>query len=291
MAEQLRGFVSHSHEDNAFCHAIVAALRDAGADVWYDEHNLGSGRLGPTIERELRDRHIFVVILSPDALRSQWVEDETRWAYGLLRRDPKRIIQPITAATFREEDIWLFMQDFKRIEAPNCLPYPMNEAATYLLRALTLPSADELPSAVTRQMSEDVDDLLMRGKALAKQERYDAALLLMERATQLAPGVSEAWTDLGDLLDDLGRFDDALAAYNRAVNISPYDAIIWSGKGMVLYDLGRYGDALDAFDRALALDPIAPDGWGGKAISLRALGRDTEAEVAERRARELDKQG
>jgi len=240
--QQLRVFVSHSHQDNAFCHAVVSALRDAGADVWYDEHNLGSGRLGPTIERELHDRPIFVVILSPDALRSQWVEDETRWAYGLLRRDPKRIIQPITAATIREEDIWLFMQDFKRIEAPNCQPYPMNEAASYLLRALTLPSADELPSAVTRQMSEDVDDLLMRGRALAEQQRYDAALLLMERATQLAPGLSEAWSDLGDLLDDLGRFDDALAAYNRA----------------------------------LALDPIAPDGWGGKGISLRALGRDTE---------------
>ena len=87
MAEQLRVFVSHSHQDNAFCHAIVAALRDAGADVWYDEHNLGAGRLGPTIERELRDRSVFVVIRSPAALRSQWVEDETRWAYGLLSKD------------------------------------------------------------------------------------------------------------------------------------------------------------------------------------------------------------
>ncbi len=44
MAEQLRVFVSHSHQDNAFCQQIVQALRDAGADVWYDEHNLRLGR-------------------------------------------------------------------------------------------------------------------------------------------------------------------------------------------------------------------------------------------------------
>src|SRR5689334_3836564 len=84
---QMRIFVRHSHEDDAFCRALVQALRVAGADAWYDEHDMGSGRLGPTIERELRKRPVFVVILSPAALRSQWVEDETRWAYGLLRKD------------------------------------------------------------------------------------------------------------------------------------------------------------------------------------------------------------
>jgi hypothetical protein len=39
---QMRIFVSHSHKDDAACHARVAALRDASADVWYDEHNLTS---------------------------------------------------------------------------------------------------------------------------------------------------------------------------------------------------------------------------------------------------------
>ncbi|HEY7343450.1 MAG TPA: toll/interleukin-1 receptor domain-containing protein [Ktedonobacterales bacterium] len=56
MAEQLRVFVSHTSEDSAFCHTIVAALRGAGADVWYDEHNMGSGRLADEILRELGRR-------------------------------------------------------------------------------------------------------------------------------------------------------------------------------------------------------------------------------------------
>jgi hypothetical protein len=48
---QMHVFVSHSHEDDAFCRGVVAALRGAGADVWYDEHNLGSGQLVDTIEQ------------------------------------------------------------------------------------------------------------------------------------------------------------------------------------------------------------------------------------------------
>jgi predicted esterase len=36
--KQMRIFVSHSHKDHEFCRALVNALREAGADVWYDEH-------------------------------------------------------------------------------------------------------------------------------------------------------------------------------------------------------------------------------------------------------------
>ena len=74
MAEQLRVFVSHSHEDNEFCQQIVQALRDAGADVWYDEHNLGWGELHDEIQRELGRRAIFVLILSKAAFASKWVQ-------------------------------------------------------------------------------------------------------------------------------------------------------------------------------------------------------------------------
>lgn len=59
-----RIFVSHSHKNNAFCAEVVRALRGAGADVWYDDENLQVGQLGPTIERELRERPVFIVVLS-----------------------------------------------------------------------------------------------------------------------------------------------------------------------------------------------------------------------------------
>ena len=98
MAEQFKVFVSHSHQDDAFCRQLVSALRGAGVDVWYDEHNMGSGQLGPTIERELKERPEFVLILSPAALASAWVEDEARWAYELYRKDRSHTILLVLAA-------------------------------------------------------------------------------------------------------------------------------------------------------------------------------------------------
>ena len=102
--QQLRVFVSHSHQDNAFCHAIVAVLRDAGADVWYDEHNLGSGRLQEEILRELDTRPIFVVILSKAAFTSPWVKREMDWAEELQNRDSSRLILPVTAGPIERDD-------------------------------------------------------------------------------------------------------------------------------------------------------------------------------------------
>jgi len=88
-------FVSHSHKDQIACQALVDALRGAGADVWYDEHSMGSGKLMEVVERELRARPVFVVILSPAALTSEWVRDESSWAYRLYKRDSRRIILPV----------------------------------------------------------------------------------------------------------------------------------------------------------------------------------------------------
>src|SRR5260370_12928928 len=117
-------FVSHSHEDDIFCRALVEGLRRAGADVWYDEHNLGSGQLIDTIEVELRERPVFVLVLSPAALTSQWVRHEVKWAFQRLQREPSRILLPVLAEAVEEDAIWLFLQDFKRVEAPAVQPLP-----------------------------------------------------------------------------------------------------------------------------------------------------------------------
>jgi tetratricopeptide (TPR) repeat protein len=326
MAEQqLKVFVSHSHQDNAFCHALVSALRGAGADVWYDEHDMGSGRLGPTIERELRERPVFVVILSLAALHSPWVEDETRWAYGLLRKDASRLILPVTATTIQEDDIWLFLQDFKRIEAVGYQPFPRKEAVRRTVRTLALTPTGEAPAPMAPQPTESVEDMLARGKALQAQGKYAEALALFERATQLAPQNFDAWVNLGKNLLMLTRWQDALAAIERAITLDPTWGSTWLTRGFTLNMLKRYAEALASFDRALALEPnissstsavvysykgnalagltrynealVAYDQalalgetasrWKNKAATLRALGRTAEAEMAERRAKEL----
>src|SRR5262245_31267279 len=77
-ATHMRIFLSHTAQDHAFCDQLAQALRAAGADVFYDESSETTGLRGRIIERELRRRGVFIVILSPAAHASAQVEDETR---------------------------------------------------------------------------------------------------------------------------------------------------------------------------------------------------------------------
>jgi hypothetical protein len=165
---QMRIFVSHSHEDDVFCRAIVVALRLAGADVWYDEHNPGTGQLLEEITRELRTRPVFIVILSKAGFASPWVAQECRWTFNLYTRERNRIILSVTAEQISPTDFdtLLYLEDFKRIEAPGMKPYPLNEALGRLLSALALTTPGEAPSSPTPQPSESVDDLVEIGEAL-----------------------------------------------------------------------------------------------------------------------------
>lgn len=285
----LQVFVSHNNEDSAFCHALVQGLRGAGADVWYDEHNMGSGMLLDTIEQEIRKRPVFVVILSPAALRSQWVRDECKWAYMRYKRDSTRIIQPMLAGALPDEDdIPMYLQDFKRIEAPGLQPLPIAEAIRRLLHTLALTPAGEAPAPIAPQPRESGDDLLERGKALIAQKRYADALPLIELATQFIPDSFSAWFNLGVVLDELQRWTDALRACDRALAIDPSDAPAWNNKGNALSGLGRHEEALTAYERALALDPSYVFGWHGKGIELMTLGRHEEALAAYERTLALD---
>jgi hypothetical protein len=79
---------------------------------------MGARRLMEVIDGELRTRSVFVLTLSPATLAPEWVRDESAWAYKLYKCDPKRIILPVSVVAVKGDDIWLWLQDFRRIETP-----------------------------------------------------------------------------------------------------------------------------------------------------------------------------
>jgi tetratricopeptide (TPR) repeat protein len=290
---QLRVFVSHCHADGDFCRTLVAALRDAGADVWYDEHNLSTGQLRDVIQRELGRRPIFVPVLSKAAFASRWVKREIAWADELLEHDPKRVILPVTAGPIARDDFdpetgWLFLHDFKRIEAPGYQPYPADEAARRLLRALALTAAGESSGQLPREPQESAEELLTRGKALQARGKHAEALALFERAVQFSPSWFDAWFNLAYTLDDLGDYEGAVAAWDRALHLDPNRAAAWSNLGIALLVLGRREEALAAYSHAVTLDPDYPNAWSNMGTALGGLGRSDQALAAYDRAIALD---
>ena len=79
----MRIFVSHCHRDNNWSDPFVAEIQSAGFDVWYDRQNLQIGEQWvKVIEEELTTCNLFIVLLSPDAWASHWVQEEFRLAFA-----------------------------------------------------------------------------------------------------------------------------------------------------------------------------------------------------------------
>lgn len=84
-------FVSHSHDDNARCAPLLAALDAWGVDYFFDTQGLGAGQqLNERIQHEISSRDIFLRICTAAVQRSFWMSLEVNAFRGLQAADRKR---------------------------------------------------------------------------------------------------------------------------------------------------------------------------------------------------------
>lgn len=285
MADAARIFVSHAHEDHAWCRTFVEALRLGGANVWYDEHNLGYGALDEETERELGDRPIFIVILSPASVRKLWVRREMDTAIRLRDENPERVILPVIA---EKTEIPLRWWTYERVCSPGDMAISVVQAAARVIDILKIePSgAQSISSAPGKLVT--TEEAAERGNSLYRQKRYQKALAAYEQALALAPKNAEIWTRKGDVLYDLHQPEEALSAYEQALALDSLSAGIWNNKGNALAALQRNEEALTAYEQGLTLDPQAADIWNNKGTVLQSLYQPAEALGAYEQALALD---
>ena len=108
MATTPRLFISHSHEDDAFCRRLIADLRaNLGEDaVWYDTSGglHGSDDWWDRIVAEITERPYFLVVLSPAASASNWVPQEMKIAFRQHVELGKRLLPVRLAPSPRRPD-------------------------------------------------------------------------------------------------------------------------------------------------------------------------------------------
>jgi eukaryotic-like serine/threonine-protein kinase len=98
-------FISHTHEDNERCVALLAALDAWGVDYWFDTEQLAPGsQLSDRIQQGLAERAIFIRVCTPAAQSSFWMDRELAAARGMRadvqsrgQRDHRTIIFLILA--------------------------------------------------------------------------------------------------------------------------------------------------------------------------------------------------
>jgi len=84
------------------------------------------------------------------------------------------------------------------------------------------------------------------------------ARLHIQKAQQLSPTLSDAYSAEGLLALFEGSFEQAIASFERATALSPGDALPWHWLYFAQKELGDIGPAREALIRAAELDPLFP---------------------------------
>ncbi|MEG3986667.1 tetratricopeptide repeat protein [Microcoleus sp. S28C3] len=134
----------------------------------------------------------------------------------------------------------------------------------------------------------EAKDWVQKGRCLNSLDRYDEALVSLDRAIELNANYQSVWALRSYVLDNLKRYDEALVSLDRAIKLGANYQEIWVVGGNVLYNLKRYEEALASYDRALELDPNDKLAWYMRADVLNNLERYEEALVSFDRVLQLD---
>jgi tetratricopeptide (TPR) repeat protein len=106
---ELRIFVSHSHHDTPFCIRLINGLYERLDDIsiFFDEDEIHAGDdWFDRLQSEVMERPIFIVVVSPDSVKAQWVKEETRLAlYETIRHPGSRWLIPVRFRRATPQDL------------------------------------------------------------------------------------------------------------------------------------------------------------------------------------------
>jgi serine/threonine protein kinase/Tfp pilus assembly protein PilF len=142
--------------------------------------------------------------------------------------------------------------------------------------------ADRLPRAVPAQAAEiaalrggpgdrphagDPDpagsarEQYLAGYGLVLENRHQAALPFLRKATQLDPENFSAWFVRGQSHVALRQFHLAAFCFGACVSLRPDSAPAWMNHGLAMLELDSLDDAKYALDRAIELDPALTEAY------------------------------
>ena len=99
-------FISHAHQDVQFARRLAIDLRTSGWKTWMAPDNIRPGeKWVEAINRGLMESGIFVLVMTPRAVASRWVQMETNVAIGMEHRGDIRLL-PIMEETANIPPLW-----------------------------------------------------------------------------------------------------------------------------------------------------------------------------------------
>ena len=110
-----------------------------------------------------------------------------------------------------------------------------------------------------------------RGAALEATDPAGAQAAYLQ-ALALAPGLAEAYLNLGAMWSEAGRFAELAELSEQALAHCPGSALIHFNHGVALDNLERLPEAITSYERSLALDPTLADAHYNLGLLREQLG-------------------
>jgi hypothetical protein len=149
-------FISYSKKDKDFAWKLANDLAATGRDVWIDREIGGGAQWRRAIQQALRDAGEVIVIISPNAVKSEWVLHEGSVASGLEKPLFPVLYQPV-------DKLPIWMEEIQYTDFTN---KDYDTAFKQLVDALTPPNPlqDLLDQQVSayRQTGELIGEALLR---------------------------------------------------------------------------------------------------------------------------------
>jgi hypothetical protein len=123
-------FLSHTSIDKPFVEKLAYDLRKVGVNVWFDKWEIKVGdSITWKIEEGIRENEFLGIVLSQEALKSEWVRSELGAAWVRQMQTKKVFVLPVL---YRDCDIPLFLADRKYADFRNDYQSGFEELAAVL---------------------------------------------------------------------------------------------------------------------------------------------------------------
>ena len=275
-------FVSHSHHDNSFCRPFVAHLRTAlglttPAQLFYDERALHAGDDWITIiQREVVNRPLFIVILTPHSVEAPYVQQETNLAIRLTTGNPTRRLFGLLAEPCDPARLAPLLLNYQLIDmmkrgydaafedlvaairaAAQGRPIPADLGGTYTPPPPTPPTPD--PRLLrARELAAEAREALNRGLLADAIAKAESALERFETlGSQVAPAErTDTLLTLADTYGRAGQWERAREAATRGRKEDPDRLDCYLLQSTAETQLSRPDDAQKTLDAARAVVPL-----------------------------------
>jgi YVTN family beta-propeller protein len=189
-------FVSYSKKDSDFAWKLADDLEKRGFKTWIDRAISGGEEWRQSIERALQEAGEVIVVLSPNAVSSDWVMHEGSVAYGL-----GKTLYPVLMAPVDKLPIWV-----EKFQYTNFVGVDYDTALEELVAALTPPNP--LQDLLEQQMAAYQEHGELLGEALLRvfEEKRDR-LTLNSKAEELLEKSKQAVAYREKLVQDAAYYE------------------------------------------------------------------------------------